>query len=691
MSFIKLPQYFWQLSSSRFNFIYALFVMAAYNIPFINAVYEKDRSFVAAALIVVCIFLVLNIALSVLFIRPLVKPLAIVFCLLNASALYFMNAYGVVIDKIMLMNVIQTDVYEVADLLNLKMALYLILLGIIPSYLIYKTDIAFKPLKADVQGKLTQGLIFALVAGGIIGGGLLHNPDTLKEHKHLKNALIPVNYIGAVISVVKIKAKYWGIELKTISEGARMLPQKEGSKPALIVVVIGESARDASFSLSGYERPTNEPLAKYADELVYFDNFYSCGTATAVSLPCIFSPYPRKKFEPESERYTENVLDVISRAGYKLLWRENNTDCKDNCNRIEQERFCNVKECPDEILLTDFAEKVRSFDRPALVVLHQRGSHGPLYALRYPKEFEIYRPVCRREFLQDCTLDELRNTYDNTVYYTSHMLARTIDELKALSDEYDTAFFFTSDHGESLGENGVYLHSAPYDEAPDVQKHIPAMFWFSEGYAEANGLDIDCVRKIRSEAFSHDNVFHTLLGMSRVETPFYDRGLDILARCRKCLLPAFGRAAPQQRIFFRPRRIAAALQQFRQQIIAAPVRQNVNTADRRRTAAGRFRQRKRPVENFATGHVGKNARFHIFAGKTEFVGPIRRRFFRQPGINGGKHFLMLGQDYPFPLQQTFKIPAHQRIFPAAAEQKIKRWQRHCRGYVTEIIDKAVRA
>ena len=206
---------------------------------------------------------------------------------------------------------------------------------------------------------------------------------------------------------------------------------------------------------------------------------------------------------------------------------------QDNCNRIEQERFCNVKECPDEILLTDFAEKVRSFDRPALVVLHQRGSHGPLYALRYPKEFEIYRPVCRREFLQDCTLDELRNTYDNTVYYTSHMLARTIDELKALSDEYDTAFFFTSDHGESLGENGVYLHSAPYDEAPDVQKHIPAMFWFSEGYAEANGLDVDCVRKIRSEAFSHDNVFHTLLGMSRVETPFYDRGLDILARCRK--------------------------------------------------------------------------------------------------------------------------------------------------------------
>ena len=204
MSFIKLPQYFWQLSSARFNLIYALFVMAAYNIPFINAVYEKDHSFVATALIVICIFLVLNIALSVLFIRPLVKPLAIVFCLLNASALYFMNAYGVVIDKIMLMNVIQTDVYEVADLLNLKMALYLILLGIIPSYLIYKTDIAFKPLKADAKGKLTQGLIFALVAGGIIGG-TVGNGSTITGCYNTAEISATGSKAGGIIGRIRVK------------------------------------------------------------------------------------------------------------------------------------------------------------------------------------------------------------------------------------------------------------------------------------------------------------------------------------------------------------------------------------------------------------------------------------------------------------------------------------------------------
>ncbi len=533
MLLLKLPQYFWQLSSARFSFVYTLFMMAAYNLPFINAVYRANGLTASFVLIIIFAFAVLHIAVSLLFLRPLAKPLAITFCLLNASVLYFMNAYGVIIDKIMLMNVIQTDMYEVADLLNVKMILYLTMLGIVPAYLIYKTRIVFKPLKSDMASKLAGILVSALVAAGIIGAGLLYEPEMLKKQKYLKNALIPVNYIGAIISVTKIKAKYWGIELKKISDNAYMLPPKEGSKPSLIVLVIGESARDASFSLSGYERPTNKPLEKYADELIYFDNFYSCGTATAISVPCIFSPDPRKKFEPESEKYTENVLNILDAAGYKLLWRENNTDCKDNCNRIEQERFCNVKECPDEILLRDFAAKVKSTNRPTVVVLHQRGSHGPLYALRYPKEFEIYSPVCRREFLQDCTLEELQNTYDNTIYYTSYMLARTIEELKALSDEYDTAFFFASDHGESLGEDGVYLHSAPYDSAPDVQKHIPAILWFSEGFAEANGVDADCVRRIKSKAFSHDNIFHTLLGMSRVATPFYDSRLDILARCRK--------------------------------------------------------------------------------------------------------------------------------------------------------------
>ena len=531
-----LPQskkYFWQIPSSLFNLLYCLFTIVAYNSTFISAACKHNQSVWGGLAVTICIFCTLYIILSALFCQRLVKALAIFFCFANTAAFYFMNAYGVVIDKIMLLNVLQTDVYEVADLLSFKMLAYLLCLVVIPSYLIIKTDIVFPPLKQNLKYKLTTSFIALFIAGLIIGSALSFNSEVLKEHKPLKNTLIPANYIGAIISVIKIKMQYIGIELKQISQDAKMLPQKEGAKPNLIVVIIGESARDANFSLSGYKRPTNQPLEKYADELIYFDNFYSCGTATAVSLPCIFSPDGRRHFKPESEKYTENVLDIIDHAGYKLLWRENNTDCKDNCNRIEQERFCNVKECPDEILLTNFAQKITSTDLPTLVVLHQRGSHGPLYKLRYPKEFEIYKPICKNEFLQKCSEQELINVYDNTVYYTSYMLAQTIEELKALEDKYNIAMIFTSDHGESLGKDGIYLHSAPYDTAPDEQKHIPTMLWFSSDYVKDNNLDMDCVRQMKSDYFSHDNIFHTLLGMSRVSSSYYKQELDMLAKCRR--------------------------------------------------------------------------------------------------------------------------------------------------------------
>ena len=533
MFLTQTSRYLWSVSSIRFNFLYCCFTMAAYNIPFIKTVFHHDYSFFATILTTICVFAILNIITSILFIRNLTKPLAITFCLLNTSAFYFMNAYGIVIDKIMLLNVLQTDIYEVSDMLNLKMILYLLVLFVFPSYIIYKTHIVYIPKKQEIYFRLLMSSIYLLICGSIIGIGLLDNSQMLRQRKYLKNSLVPANYIGAIISVIKIKTKYIGIKLKKISDGAKMLPAPMESKKNLIVVVIGESARDANFSLSGYKRRTNEPLEKYQNELIYFNNFYSCGTATAISVPCIFSPYPRVKFKPESEKYTENVLDIIDHAGYKLLWRENNTDCKDNCNRIEQERFCHVKECPDEILLKDFISKIKSTNQPTLIVLHQRGSHGPLYAQRYPKKFEIYTPVCKQKFLQNCTREEIVNAYDNTIYYTSYMLAQTIEKLKKLSDEYDIALFFTSDHGQSLGENNIYMHSAPYDTAPDEQKHIPTLFWFSANYIKSNNLDMECIRRISKQRFSHDNVFHTLLGLSRVTSPFYNSRLDILAACRR--------------------------------------------------------------------------------------------------------------------------------------------------------------
>jgi lipid A ethanolaminephosphotransferase len=443
-----------------------------------------------------------------------------------------MLTYHIVIDKIMLLNVIQTDAYEIIDLLGWEIFLFFFVFCIIPVFLIIKTEIIFSNYKTEIKTRVPFFAILIVLLSVII----LPNSDTtkafLKQNKYAKNYLVPSNYVGAVISVIKIKIKYLKYDLKTISEDAHFKQDYKSSKPNLIIVVIGESARAANFSFNGYERETNKPLDIIKPELINYRNFYSCGTSTAVSLPCIFSPYERVRFDPESAKYTENVLDILDKAGYKIIWRENNTDCKDNCNRIEIEKFCQTKECSDEVLLTNMAEKVKSTDKPTVIVMHQRGSHGPVYANRYPKEYEIYSPVCDDESLQNCKRQEMVNAYDNTIYYTSYVLKKIIEELKELSNNYNTAFVFTSDHGESLGENGIYLHSAYYDKAPKEQINVPMMFWFSDGYANDNNINVECLKNKVGEKYSHDNIFHTLIGMSGVSSKYYDFKLDMLSDCR---------------------------------------------------------------------------------------------------------------------------------------------------------------
>lgn len=87
---------------------------------------------------------------------------------------------------------------------------------------------------------------------------------------------------------------------------------------------------------------------------------------------------------------------------------------------------------------------------------------------------------------------------------------------------------YMSDHGESLGEDGLYLHAAPYFIAPSQQTHIPFITWFAPEYASDTGLNLDCLRKTAAEPSSHDNLFHTVLGMMAVKTSAYDQSLIVL-------------------------------------------------------------------------------------------------------------------------------------------------------------------
>lgn len=528
-------KYYFEIKLCYFNLIFSLFTVVAYNGLFFKNIYEINNSPLFLIMVFICLLLLMNIACNILFVKYSTKALSIILTLTNSFVFYFMMTYKTPIDKIMLLNVIQTDIYEAQDLMGLNMFVKVFIYGIFPAFLIYKTKIIYKSFGKELLIKIITILLSGLIVGGIIFSSYKSTAQFLRNNRDEKYVLIPSNYIGAVISVVKIKNKA-NQKFVTIGDDAKLNKYwKNNGKKNLFVFVAGETARAANFSMNGYDRDTNAPLVPYMKDIAYFHDVKACGTSTAIALPCMFSKYDRKTFKVGSGAYTENALDVVEKIGYRVLWRENNTGCKNNCDRVEIEDFCTQKTCPDEILLRDFKEKVAHMDKEdnkdMFVVMHQQGSHGPTYYQRYPEAYEIYKPACKTEVLDKCSREEIVNVFDNTIYYTSEVLAKTIKELDELSSKYNTVMIYTSDHGESLGENNLYLHAAPYAIAPSVQVQVPMLIWMSDESAKNLNIDKKCLANKVKGAYSHDNIFHSILGLTGANTKEYNAELDIFASC----------------------------------------------------------------------------------------------------------------------------------------------------------------
>ncbi|MDB5902402.1 MAG: lipid ethanolaminephosphotransferase, partial [Betaproteobacteria bacterium] len=311
-----------------------------------------------------------------------------------------------------------------------------------------------------------------------------------------------------------------------------------GKKPLVMFLVIGETARAQNFQLGGYPRATNPELAQRGVD--YFTNAYSCGTSTAVSLPCMFSGSGRKDFDAARAARGTNLLDALAKAGVAVQWRDNNSGCKGICARVpsvdyretSSAAFCNAAGCYDEVMLEDLPQALAQLTTDTVIVFHQAGSHGPAYSQRYPKAFEVFKPVCYGNELSRCEPEEVVNAYDNSLLYTDHNVARQIDALKSAAASVDALLLYVSDHGESLGEKGLYLHGAPYMFAPDEQKRVPLLLWMSAEYRKRFGISPACVQGRKAEAVSHDNLYHTVLGAVGVKSARYDPQLDMLAACR---------------------------------------------------------------------------------------------------------------------------------------------------------------
>jgi lipid A ethanolaminephosphotransferase len=224
-----------------------------------------------------------------------------------------------------------------------------------------------------------------------------------------------------------------------------------------------------------------------------------------------------------------------------VSWRDNDEGCKGVCARVPSEDLthasvaglCDSQGCLDDVLLDDLPQQLAKLHPPALLVLHIKGSHGPAYYKRYPPAWARFKPDCETAEVQTCTYAQVVNSYDNTILYTDHNLGRVVDALEALPASYDTAMLYLSDHGESLGEDGIYLHGADWDTAPSQQKHIPMLLWLSPAWKQGGGLDLACVAAQEERKLSQDNLFDTVLGLFDVRTRVYRPQLDIFAGCRK--------------------------------------------------------------------------------------------------------------------------------------------------------------
>lgn len=469
------------------------------------------------------------ILLSLVCYKYTVKPILIATLLLSAAAAYFMDTYNVIIDDSMIDNVVHTDAGEVLDLLSLGQTLYLFFLGVLPSIFIYRADIIDASYKRAIfsRAKLISFSIIAVIAMLLVFSDFY--ASFFREHKSLRYYTNPVTYLYAVL---KYSERYVNVALpfKPLGEDANMPPRDPHRE--LIVLVVGETARADHFSLNGYAKETNPELEKM--DVISFTNFWSCGTSTAVSVPCMFSYQTRSNYDKAEADTTDNILDILQRTGVNVIWLDNNSDSKGVADRVPYVNYKTADtntECDDECrdvgMLSNLQSYIDSHPKGDIfIVLHQMGNHGPAYFKRYPIAFEKFTPTCQTNQLENCSAEEISNSYDNAILYTDYFLSRTIELLKTNDGVFETAMIYMSDHGESLGESNLYLHGLPYFIAPDAQKKIPVIMWL--GNAIRHEINVDALKKNANTEYSHDNLFHTLLGIMEVRTSIYDQSLDLI-------------------------------------------------------------------------------------------------------------------------------------------------------------------
>jgi len=473
----------------------------------------------------------------------LLKPVAALLILLAAGGSHFIATFGIYLDPSMLRNALRTDPAEAGELIGLALLASLLFKGVLPAALMWRVPLRRLPFWR-AQGRRALwllGALLLLVAAILVEFRPLSS--MMRNQRDLRYLVTPANLVWSTGSVVAADLKGAAKPRQAIGLDAAPGPRMSArTRPMRVVLVVGETARAANWGLNGHARQTTPELAAVPG-LINFPQVSSCGTNTEVSVPCMFAPVGRRDYDEARIRGSESLLHVLARAGVEVLWRDNQSGCKGVCDGLPSQEMVQINppglcadgRCLDEALLAGLDERLTRAKGSGLIVLHMLGNHGPSYFRRYPERFARFQPACPSDDLRQCDSTAIANAYDNALLYTDHVLATLIARLKAQaqSDQVDTAMIYLSDHGESLGESNLYLHGLPWAIAPEVQKRVPMVMWFSDGLARQERLDLDCLRRRAAQPAAHDHLFHTLLGLLDVRTALHEPALDLLAGCRR--------------------------------------------------------------------------------------------------------------------------------------------------------------
>lgn len=484
------------------------------------------------------VFALLIIALCVsVSAKYVIKPALILFVIVSAAASYFVDDFGIVITRDMVRDLFNTTPGEAGSFMSPALVLHMVLYGLLPSLFILWVEVRHEPFlrKLAQNSAVVFPLIFA--ACGLIFFNYAGLASTFREHGDLLESSNPG---GPITAAVKFGVVSWRNAHATLEPiGLDAHHQANTARPPrLAVIIVGETARAQNFRLNGYERDTTPELRQA--EAINYPHATSCGTSTAVSVPCMFSKYGRENYSDYKGLSTENLTDVLKHAGIPVVWWDNNTGSKGVADRVEYHRMsnrdpaeCEGGECYDQTLLDGLDPFLDGVKQDTVLVLHMLGSHGPSYHKRYPAAFRRFEPECLSAHLTDCSRAEIVNAYDNSLLYTDHILGEVIRKLKARDGRIEPAMVFVSDHGESLGEDGLYMHGTPYFMAPAEQTHVPMAVWLGESFTKDAGIDASCLRAHAEDSVSQDNLFPSMLGLMDVETNLRKPALDLFAPCRK--------------------------------------------------------------------------------------------------------------------------------------------------------------